>query len=275
MKTILTLDVLISTIGQEGLAKVQKMILEPIDNVRYIISCQTTDGEINLGDFEGLNNRPDISIYFIQGSGLSRNRNNCLKHSTADIALIADDDLKYTQSAFKEIVKAFQDNPNCQIGLFRYDGPDNKRYPDGKITIKKKLPRHYYVSSIEIAIKKCEATKSLDFDNDFGLGAPEFHSGEESLFIWRAIRNGITIMMFPIIICKHPELSTGLRQIDPCVLKAQGACTAIMHPFTLLPRLILSAYLMKRQGYLFFKTLKYFIIGATKISIVAKRKEYK
>ncbi|MDO4319398.1 MAG: glycosyltransferase [Bacteroidales bacterium] len=276
MEKTLTLDVLISTVGNKGLERAKKVIQQPMDDIRYIISCQIPDNDTEINVPDELRDRDDVSVYLINGRGLSKNRNNCLRHSRSDIALIADDDIEYTPTAFKDIIECFMNNPSCEIGLFRYSGADNKTYPEGMINVRKKLPGHHYVSSIEIAIRKCPNTRPLIFDEDFGLGAPIFQSGEESLFIWNAIRSGVNIIMFPFVICNHQDQTTGLAQIDkPGVLRAQGACMAIMYPLTFIPRVILNAYYLKKQGRSFITSMKYMIDGALKVNIIAKRRRPK
>ena len=51
---------------------------------------------------------------------MSRNRNNCLRHATADLCLIGDDDCRYTHEQLQAVINTFEQNPNVDIATFQY-----------------------------------------------------------------------------------------------------------------------------------------------------------
>jgi len=266
MDKALTIDVLISTIGTDGLSRVKKIIPPFAANVRYIVSWQINSDIPAPEEYIELSNRSDVEIHRLHCKGLSKNRNNCLRHSHADIMLIADDDIEYDVDAFDKIRKCFLENPDCDIALFRYDGADAKIYPDKIFRVGRKFPKRYYVSSIEIAIRNSTKTKNLLFNENFGLGAPIFHCGEEKLFIHDALKRKSTIMMFPVTICTHRDLSTGPRMINsPGVLRANGACIAITTPVTAIPRIIVTTIYLRKQGVGILRSLRYLFDGAARV----------
>ena len=84
------LEVLISTLGADGIRRTAAMNLPRMDEVGYLVGWQMPEGEIP----EELR-RPDIKILTKEERGLSRNRNMLLGNASAEIVLIADDDLTY------------------------------------------------------------------------------------------------------------------------------------------------------------------------------------
>ncbi len=121
----MTLDVLISTMGYDGIKRVVAMNLPRVDNVKYIVSWQLPGD-----DFPGVIPqelmREDVNVYQLNSRGISLNRNNAIDNSTADICLTADDDLKYTPEQLKSVIATFENNPDVDIATFKYSGNDKK-----------------------------------------------------------------------------------------------------------------------------------------------------
>lgn len=240
----MTLDVIIATLGIEGIRRVSTMQLPPVPGVKYIISWQqagTTPVPPSL-------KRDDIEIYRLDSIGLSRNRNNALDHSQSDIRLIADDDLSYTAESLLAVVKAFETRDEMDIACFRYNGPDNKTYPPEECDLQL-MPKNYYVTSFEMAIRNRGKSGTLRYDERFGLGSGKFTLGEENELMCRARRFGLNIRFIPITITSHPGLTSGLRRIDtPNALAAQGAVIAMEYPLSWPLRTPLKAWRLWRQG---------------------------
>lgn len=240
----MTLDVLISTCGSNGIERVAQMQLPQVDGVAYIVSWQLTDDEINTEVPQALA-RQDLTVHKMNGRGLSRNRNNAINLSTADICLIADDDLDYSESQLMAVRTTFQENQQLDIATFQFSG-SNKTYPDHQFNLRQP-PKGYYVSSVEIAFRR-KVIGDLRFNEWFGLGAPVLHSGEEGVFIHQALCRGLNCLFFPTTITHHHGDTTGERTLTSGVLKAQGAYLSITNSSTALIRLLLFAWRNWRQG---------------------------
>lgn len=106
----MTLDVLISTIDR-GIHSAARVPIEPIDGVRWIVSWQMTGDE--SPELPPELRRPDVLVDTTRERGLSRNRNNALRLATADICLIADDDVTYTREGLLAVIDAFERHPRC------------------------------------------------------------------------------------------------------------------------------------------------------------------
>lgn len=203
------LNVIISTYN-EGIDKVSKILWPYRSDVKYIISHQYTD-EIYLNMQDKLLNRPDVAIYPVFGKGLSKNRNNGMKYANGDIAIIADDDVRYLENSFNIIINIFEREKNLDLALFKIktlEGePEYKNYPKDCYQISKKKKHSF--SSIEIAVR-VESVKreQVQFDERFGIGNKYIIGGEEQVFIEDCIAKGFLAKFFPLFIVSHPYESS-------------------------------------------------------------------
>ena len=91
----MTLQLLICTFN-DGIKRIPDLLLPPIDGVEYLVSWQQADDFTPHELPEEIADRSDVEVTTLPGLGLSRNRNNCFLHASADICLICDDDCRYT-----------------------------------------------------------------------------------------------------------------------------------------------------------------------------------
>ncbi|MGN1246417.1 MAG: glycosyltransferase [Muribaculaceae bacterium] len=256
-----TLDVLICTLN-EGILRVKNVLLQPQSGIRYVVSWQQDGYKCDIPP-ELI--RSDVAISTISGRGLSRNRNNAIAQSTADICLIADDDVKYTPDSFRAVINTFESNPNLDIATFRSQSEfEQKIFPDYQFNLAKPT-KGYYATSFEIAFRRKSIARKLRFNELFGLGAPVLHAGEENVFIIDAVRQGLDCRFFPITIVTHNHPTTGVNPIQtPGTLMAQGAYIYIAYRDCTAPlRYVLKAWRMSRSTRTgFFSALWYITKGA-------------
>lgn len=239
----MTLEVLICTLGRDGIARVDAMGLPHVENVSYLVSWQMPDGEIPQNLL-----RPDVRVITSHDTGLSRNRNHALDNAAGDVLLIADDDLRYTARQLLSVLDVFRKNPSLEVATFRYDGEDKKCYPDHECDLGKKLPKGYYVTSFELALRRNSRAGKLRFNEKMGIGARYLHAGEEELLLLAARKMGLNCRFFPVTITSHEGLTTGNRHVMPGVARAFGAYIGLAYPFTCLPRIVLKAWRLYRSG---------------------------
>ncbi len=217
----MTLEIQICTFGKAGLQKVSQMTLPQIEGVSYFISFQNPNKE----DFEISEslNRSDIEIYEHDSRGLSINRNVALEHAKADLILIADDDLEFNPGGLKQLINTFETNPELDFATFAHIGGDNKQFPDFSFDLRRNHPKGYYITSFEIALRRERLPRDIRFSTLLGIGAKDFGSGEENVFVHRLLCAGLKGKFFPIQIVRHPDVSTGNREATDEVLRGQGA----------------------------------------------------
>ncbi len=238
------LDVLISTIYEEGIERVARMALPEVDGVRYIVSWQMPG---NAAVPERLK-RGDISVFPHETKGLSVNRNYALSKSTGDICLIADDDLKYTPQMLRRVIAAFERNPEIDLAMFKIESSDGKRYADYEYDLSCP-PRYFYVTEVEMAFRREAVVGKIAFSPKLGLGSGEILAGEGEMFYFAAMKKGLKGRFFPETITVHHGLSTGVRKNQPAgVVKSKGVAIYMKHPHSWLPRIIINALREHKHG---------------------------
>ncbi|MCH5236520.1 MAG: glycosyltransferase family 2 protein [Muribaculaceae bacterium] len=257
---MLTLDVAISTHKREGLERAGRLLLPPRNNVRYVISVQNLDSQLLPST---LIDREDVKIVVNDTTGLSNNRNVAIDNCSGEVILIADDDVIYNPKGLNDLIKVFEEQPGLDMALLKVNMGNRKLYPHSGCKLAIPFPKNYYISSVEIAIRR-SSLNDLKFYPELGLGSQEMHAGEEELFVISAVKRGMDCRFFNIEIGDHPHTTTGSK-ITPEVLQAQGFIIAAVYPYSFLPRLILKAY---RNGRLckqkFLPSFRYLLKGAIK-----------
>lgn len=192
-----TVEVLISTMDRKDMHFVEKMNLSS----DAIIINQNKS--INKREEIVVNNNKATVIHTID-RGLSKSRNVALENSSADICVIADDDMRYDNDYVSKILKAYDDHPEADIIAFqvkrtgnelRNKNFRNKQSWENFLTSMK-------ISSVEITFKRARVQENnLTFNTHFGAGT-ELSQGEENLFLSEALKNGLKILYLPINIAE-------------------------------------------------------------------------
>ena len=256
----MTLQILISTLD-EGIERIGAMLLEQRKGIGYLVSWQHSSDEVPTLPSELM--REDVEVHNLAGRGLSRNRNNCIEHATADLCIIADDDCRYTHEQLQKVIDTFAQNPETDIATFQYSGEgDSKYYPKESADISN-FPKGYYVSSIEIAFRREAVQGKVWFNENFGLGTEPFHCGEENLFIQDALSLGLSCHFYPItIVHDNQPLEFLNRSMDKGTLMAHGADLQIFHTGTKHLRALLKAWRLRRDEKVpFFYGLRHIVKG--------------
>lgn len=242
---MLTLDLAMITHRPEGIVRLAANLLSPLPGVRYVVSWQE-HGDAPVPDEIAC--RADVEVHRLDEPGLANNRNNAIAHCRADIVLFADDDITYTQEGLQAVVDAFGRNPGVDVATFRSVHGDASRFPACETILEKRLPKGYYVASIEIAFRRATAWM-LRCCPELGLGAPALHAGEDEMFLMSAIRRGLQCRFFPSTICAHHGESTGTKtSLSDGTLEGFGCVIALMHPLTAVLRVPLKAWRVSRAG---------------------------
>lgn len=188
--------------------------------------------------------REDVKLQIIHSRGVSKNRNNALSLATAPLSLLSDDDVDYTAEGLQAIIQAFEQAPQADVISFQFwqgEKPNQKFYPD-KAFHHQHPPKGFYISVIEIAFRTKKVQAHCRFNENFGIGAEHFPSGEEDILLKDMLKAGLNCVYEPICICSHPSLSTGTKRFaDPAFLQCKGAIFSYIHPNTWLLRLVKGA----------------------------------
>ena len=241
----LSINILISTIG-ERIDRVARIPLPPAEGISYIISHQTDGSHPAPAQLVG---RPDVTIYTLAGRGLSANRNNALAHATADLLVLADDDITLIPQYLddlRQLADAHHETDIFTLQAFTPEGKPLHYYPDAPFT-HPHVPKGFYYNSMGIVLRK--GRDYPPFDTRFGLGAPHLMAGEEDIFIHESHLRHLRIDYYPQPLLITPGVTTSSHYAtDSRLQQTKGAVLALIHstPGALL-RYVSTAIKMRRM----------------------------
>lgn len=163
--------------------------------------------------------------------GVGINRNLAFAYSSADILLLADDDIVYRDEYEKIVLDAFAEHPKADVILFNFESLN----PDRPEAITKRTHRVRWYNclkygALRIAIRR-EALlrKNLAFSFLFGGGA-RHSAGEDNLFITHCIQKGLRVISHTSVLgTVRQEESTWFRGYDEKYYRDRGALFAAMY----------------------------------------------
>lgn len=228
----LKLQVFICTYGIEGMKRMEKNLHSPHPGVEFVICRQLRPEDSENDSFPAIEARKDYRILNTRTEGIATNRNFAMQSATAPVILITDDDISFHPGAYDTILNDFEQHPEADIMSFQFSSDVyNKHYPDHSFEIRK-MPRFFYVSAMEIAMRTDRVRGRIAFNEAFGLRT-HFKGGEEDIFVVDAMKNGLTWIFMPHTTMYHPGLSTGTRK-DPeyGLVSTKGVVFYYRHPFS-------------------------------------------
>jgi glycosyltransferase involved in cell wall biosynthesis len=199
---MLTLDILICSLNGR-IARVPDLLLPQQERVRYVVSFQYTNDSYLTAIPQELKERPDVTLTYLRGEGLSANRNNALAHASSDLVLFIDDDTRILPNAIATVFRAFELHPETDIALFKaqtYAGKDLRTYPgDGESC--SNFEAWLRVLTIEMVCLRAKVQGHLSFDARFGLGSHYLTCFEEQIWLEDARRSKLNVKYFaePIV----------------------------------------------------------------------------
>jgi len=131
----ISLEILISTKGRDSLDFLRNIFVNNNSHSNSVLIINQTENSNFSCPSTG-----KIKLINKNEIGLSKSRNLAIHSSTADICLVADDDIVYVKDFDKIILNAFSNNPNADIITFMmkdFDGKLFKQYPKKKLHDKK------------------------------------------------------------------------------------------------------------------------------------------
>lgn len=253
---IMTIQLLISTMHQTDYSLLEKM---KISSDAVVIN-QCDQESTQTIEHNGHN------VLWINTTerGLSKSRNMAIRNATADICMIADDDMEYRADYVDTVTSAFA-RINADIIGFQVCGIEGKfkdySQEEQRITYLKSMK----MASVEIAFKRTAfAEKNILFDELIGAGT-DFLMGEENAMLFQCLRKGLTIFYTPKKLADlHMGNSTWHTGWNEQFFIGKGAAFAAMKtPFT---TLLIWQWAIRKRGlyksnFSIFKAIKMMQMG--------------
>ena len=134
--------------------------------------------------------------------GVGLNRNIALAAATGDILLLADDDVVYRDDMPRQVVQAFEENPQADVLVF---GMEMVR--DGAVFETRQDSFHRLhvwnamrYGTYRIAVRRrALVDQHITFHQRFGGGCP-FSAGEDTLFLKACLDRGLSVYAHPYVL---------------------------------------------------------------------------
>ena len=184
------LEVLLATMNQTD-----DSVLDSMGVHSDIIVCNQTDDKTGYKEYE--KNGYHVRWYDFQERGVGLNRNNALLRSTADICLLADDDVVYEKDYNKIVLDAFEKNPKADMILFNIYSESGEKRSDAKKNIRVRKRNCGRYGGVRIAFRRMSVIKhAISFNQLFGGGCM-FSAGEDIIFVRTCIEKGLHAIAVP------------------------------------------------------------------------------
>ena len=219
----MTFEILCVTMNQKDFSKIEKM------NIHSNIVFANQANEVSYNEIK--HNNHYAKMITTNTIGVGKNRNLAMMYSSADICLIADDDLVYVDDLEKIILDEFFHHPKADIIIFHLDTDGENRK---QISYKNTRKHHRYENMPWGAIRICYKKSSIDkanlhFTELFGGGC-KYPSGEDSIWLLDAKKAGLTFYVSNKTIGKVSfEESSWFTGYDDKYYFAKGAYYAAVH----------------------------------------------
>lgn len=135
--------------------------------------------------------------------GSSQNRIISLLHSDADICLLADDDIIYSDGYEAEVLKAFNKLHDADIIIFNAFNTTTNKPIGNYINEIRRLRFYRSYGSIQIAFKRNSISRKNIWFHPQLCAGQMYSSGEDSLFIREAIKKGLKIYLYPYLLTNY------------------------------------------------------------------------
>lgn len=197
----MTLQMLISSVGQDAHALMEKMKPE--------CDCILVNQKMPYGYEEFTYGGHEIRCFHMQEKGVGLSRNHALLRADRDICLFTDEDIVYRKGYAQAVLRAFREHPEADMLLFNVEvAPERRTYwTESFHPVKWYNCGRYPAYSFALRTERMHEL-NLTYHLWFGGGA-RYSNGEDSLFIRDCIKGGMKVFAIPVTIGEEiPRPST-------------------------------------------------------------------
>ncbi len=218
-------EILCVTMHQKDFSKLEEMNVHA--DIVYANQCDRTAYE-EL-EFDG----HTAKMISTETRGVGKNRNLALIYASADVCLLADDDVRYNDDVEERVLAEFEAHPDADIMIFFFESDDpTRKQPQYAETKRWRSPRHPW-GAIRIAFRLDSVKKANLWCTTLFGGGCTFPSGEDSLWLKAARKAGLRFYVSKETIGKVSyATSTWFTGYDEKYFYGIGACYAAMNSKT-------------------------------------------
>lgn len=261
------LEVLVATMNQFDHSLLEKM------NIKSdAVIANQTDFDL-VEDFSYNGNK--IKYLNFKEKGVGLNRNNAIMRSTADICVLADDDMVFFDNYVELVKEAYEKYPKADAIIFNILQKGVKRRLNTK-KVNINFFNYMCYGAARITFRREFASyNGVYFNQNFGGGA-KHSSGEDTLFLSDLLHKKAKVIAVPVALAEIIDTrgSSWFKGYTEQFFIDKGILLKLCHPFMALPFAILLALKNKkfREQYSFFHLIKLMRKG---MSFVKHKRYYK
>lgn len=192
----MSIEVLLATIDQTD-----DSILDAMQVKSDVLVCNQTPEKTGYRVYD--RNGYRVRWYDFQERGVGLNRNNALLRATADICLVADDDVLYEPDYVQTVLSAFEKNPKADVIIFNTYLDNGEKRSKHKKPIRINFLNYGRYGAYRIAFRRmCVIKNSISFNQLFGGGCM-FSAGEDTVFLHSCLQKGLRVIAVPDCILRR------------------------------------------------------------------------
>lgn len=211
-------------------------------------------------------NGHDAVFFNTADRGIGRNRNLLLQKATADICVLADDDMKFVDDYPHIAEHAFSECPDADILVFNLIEKKPRRYVNKKI-MRVRWYNYAKYGAARLAVRRDALIGSdISFSLSFGGGA-QYGSGEDTIFLSDCLKKGLKIYAVPYALAEIDQdaASTWFNGYNEKYFHDKGALYKRLHPTlwsVFMLRFLVKICRKPENSISFFKAMKLMASGA-------------
>ena len=221
-------EVLVSTMHQKNRDFLERM------------NIKTDAVIINQTDFSGYEefnfNKYTVKIFSTTERGIAKSRNKALKNTSADICILADDDMQFSDNYEETVIDVFEKH-NADVIIFNLIDNENDLIRENETVKKINIFNYMNYGAARIAFKSnVIKDNGLSFKEAFNNN-PLPACGEDTLFLREALKKGLKIIAVPESLAKlqHTRESTWFKGYTKEYFFDKGVILGIAHPLLAIP----------------------------------------
>ncbi len=216
-------EVLVSTMHQKNRDFLERM------------NIKTDAVIINQTDFSGYEefnfNKYTVKIFSTTERGVTKSRNKALKNATADICILADDDMQFSDNYEETVIDVFEKH-NADVVIFNLIDNENDLIRENESVKKINIFNYMNYGAARIAFNSNSITNNnISFKEAFNNN-PLPACGEDTLFLREALKKGLKIIAVPESLAKlnNNRESTWFKGYTKEYFFDKGVILALAHP---------------------------------------------
>lgn len=189
-------ETLVVTVDRHDCSLAEKMNLQ----TDSLIGNQSDFTKTDIVDYNG----HKLTFFNNEDRGVGKNRNLVLDHATADICILADDDMHFVDGYPSIMQKALELAPDADIWIFNLIEKQQKRYVIKEVS-SVGYTGYAKFGAARIAVRRSSIVKAdIHFSQLFGGGA-KYGSGEDTIFLKECLDKNLKIVAVPLALAEMDQ----------------------------------------------------------------------